>query len=247
MTMKNVPQRIKRTVHRFILVLLIVAGSAQAQLNAGQVQQLDEINTMLKNNPQLIENLYATLLRYEQQQTRFDRVLSENQQYLYFNPDHPSFGADKPALTIVFFTDYSCPWCKKLDPVLRQLSEKYPQIKVVSVLVPLKELAAESNSASFALNVWHTAPDKFTQVESLLVAKPGAHNPMSLVQVAKKTNTLNAVNAQPKSAAQIEENYLLFSELGMRGTPAMLIGDDVIPGYLPLEQLEELIKAKLGS
>ncbi|MCG6407560.1 DsbA family protein [Vibrio fluvialis] len=70
---------------------------------------------------------------------------------------------------------------------------------------------------------------------------------MSLVQVAKKTNTLNAVNAQPKSAAQIEKNYLLFSELGMRGTPAMLIGDDVIPGYLPLEQLEELIKAKLGS
>ncbi|MGT0149410.1 hypothetical protein ACT691_05900 [Vibrio metschnikovii] len=49
-----------------------------------------------------MRNLHSTLRMYEQQANRFEQVLKDNQAYLYNNPDHPSFGAQDPELTLVF-------------------------------------------------------------------------------------------------------------------------------------------------
>ncbi|WP_332419987.1 DsbA family protein [Vibrio metschnikovii] len=236
-------------IYRILLIGLLATFSlsSAAALTVEQTKQLADIEQILQRNPQVIDNLHSTLRMYEQQANRFEQVLKDNQAYLYNNPDHPSFGAQDPELTLVFFTDYSCPWCKKLDPVLHELVKRYPTIKVVSVLVPLKELDSPVNSASYALNLWQMDQQKFTQADKLLVKKPGAHNPQSLLQVAQKTDTSQALNAQEKTQQQLAKNYQLFSELGLNGTPALLIGQQIIPGYLPLDKLEPLIREKLAK
>ena len=236
-------------IYRIVLIGLLATFSlsSAAALTVEQTKQLADIEQILQRNPQVIENLHSTLRMYEQQVNRFELVLKDNQAYLYNNPDHPSFGAQNPELTLVFFTDYSCPWCKKLDPVLHELVKRYPMIKVVSVLVPLKELDSPVNSASYALNLWQMDQEKFTQADQLLVKKPGAHNPQSLLQVVQKTDTSQALNVQEKTQQQLAKNYQLFSELGLNGTPALLIGQQIIPGYLPLDKLAPVIEEALAS
>lgn len=244
-----------KTTHKqraFIWISLLMVSLTTATLHAAALpqeteQKINEINQILRDNPQVVDGLHESLQRYIHQQNQFDAVLQQNNDYIYNNPDQPSYGAKAPKLTIVFFTDYSCPWCKKLTPVLQQLTKKYPEIKVIDILVPLKEINSKQNSATYALNTWQNKPSKFAEVSELLVNKPGSHNPASLLQVAKKTDTREQLEEINKTQQQVTKNYQLFAQLGLQGTPAMLIGDEVIPGYLPIEKLEPIIQAQLAK
>jgi len=43
----------------------------------------------------------------------------------------------------------------------------------------------------------------------------------------------------------LDKNYEYFTRLGLRGTPAIIINDQVIPGYVPFEELEKVIDQEL--
>ncbi len=43
------------------------------------------------------------------------------------------------------------------------------------------------------------------------------------------------------------KNYKTFVALGLRGTPAMFIGDELIPGYVPYDKLEQVIKKNMAE
>ena len=231
-----------------LLMMSLTTTTLQAATLPQETEQkINEIDQLLRDNPQVVDGLHESLQRYVHQQNQFDAVLQQNNDYIYNNPDQPSYGAKDPKLTIAFFTDYSCPWCKKLTPILQQLSEKYPELKIVDILVPLKEINNEQNSATYALNTWQNKVSKFAEVSELLVKKPGSHNPASLLQVAKKTRTREQLEKIDKIQQQVTKNYQLFAQLGLQGTPAMLIGDEVIPGYLPIEKLEPIIQAQLAK
>ncbi|MDD1783317.1 DsbA family protein [Enterovibrio sp. ZSDZ35] len=219
-------------------------------LSNTEQSQLDDIVTMLKGNPELIPNLHQGIKGYITQQTQIDQVLVQNHDYLYNNPKHPQFGAVNPKLTIINFTDYSCPFCKKLDPVLHQAALSYPDVRVVNVLVPLIEMRnplSDKNSAAFAINVWNQDRDKFFDVNETLIKKPSAHDNRSVTNVAKKFNTEASLKSSEETQKIIEKNYQLFNELGLRGTPAMVIGDQIVPGYVPMEELKKLIDNALAS
>ena len=48
--------------------------------------------------------------------------------------------------------------------------------------------------------------------------------------------------ASPEVIAAIEANYALADELGIEGTPAFVIGDQLIPGAIDKARLEQLIR-----
>lgn len=211
-------------------------------------QKMEEIVGMLKENPTIIDGLHDSLSRFINQQENIDKTLKINHDYIYNNPKHSSFGAKNPKLTIVNMTDYSCPWCKKLDPVLYQLVDKYPNdVKVINIYVPLKEMSDKANSSTYALNVWNNDPEKYANIHKILIGKPGAHDDRSIAKIAKKTNTMEHLQEDKISGEMIVKNLALFNDLGMRGTPAIIINDEIFPGFMPLEKLEPLIKEKLAK
>jgi protein-disulfide isomerase len=54
------------------------------------------------------------------------------------DPNSPRIGAKNPKLTLVVFTDYNCPYCKKFDPYLERIVEKYPDVAVVFKFLPFR-------------------------------------------------------------------------------------------------------------
>lgn len=242
---------IKTKVNRRVTLSLMVAlAFAFSPLSFAKTQQqkIDEINQMLQDNPSLIDPLYDNLHAYFTQEKQFQKVLSDNHDYIYNNPDLPWFGASDPKLTIVVLTDFSCPWCKKLDPVVHRIAKEHPEeIKVINILVPLKEMSLTTNSTTFALNVWKGQRDKFDAVNKMLISKPGLHDARSIMTVAKANNVEQYVAEDAVSTQMAQRNYQLFNDLGVRGTPAILIGDQLIPGYIPYEQLSPMIEKILAE
>ena len=238
----------KKTLVALSIVLLGVT-SVHAQDSTTMNQQIEEINNILKENPAIVPDLLANLHSYLENRQQSQQALKTHHNWLYQNDaTHPWMGASNPELTLVVFTDYDCPYCKRLDPHLKKLVKEYPQVKVISVFVPLRqqELSGSPvNSAEFGLNVWHDNPSSYPQVEQLMYRKNGLHDATSLRQIAQRSETTPLLQRNTQVRQAIDKNYRAFTELGLRGTPAILIGEGVIPGYVEYEQLEEIVRSQL--
>lgn len=210
--------------------------------------KIEEITQMLQDHPEVVDTLHQSLSGFIAQQQGISIALQRYQPHIN-SAVHSSFGeAENPQLTIVNVTDYNCPYCKKLDAELEKLVKDYPQVKVINIYVPLKERNSklEYTTASYALNVWRDAPDKFQQVNDLLAANPRLHNERSLKAIADKTGTQSQLVQSNVSDEILERNNQLFLDLGLRGTPAMIINDQIIPGYLPYPELKKALESELN-
>ena len=229
---------------KMTIALAMSALISMPVLAASQQEKIAEIVQMLESNPKVVDGLHESLGMYIKQQQQFTQLLENSDKYIN-DPSHSFMGAENGEMTIINVTDYSCPFCKKLDVELAKLTKDYPQIKVVNLYVPLKEGSDSLNSAAYALNVWQQDREKYQQVHDLLVAKPGAHNAGSLMKIAQKTGTTEYLNMSDEVKTQLENNYAMFTGLGLRGTPALIMNEQVIPGYVPYEQLEKVVKEQL--
>ncbi|MCV5928048.1 thioredoxin domain-containing protein, partial [Escherichia coli] len=50
-----------------------------------------------------------------------------------------------------------------------------------------------------------------------------------------------------ETKALLDKNYQYFTQLGLRGTPALIINDQIIPGYVPFDELEKVIDQELAN
>jgi len=240
---------------KFVISTLIAVTFASTWVSAetlteSQEKQLIEINELLRNNPSVIENLHESLKQYVASQAQFERVKEQSYDWLYNNPNHSITGNPNGKSVVINFTDYNCPYCKKLEVVLAQLAEENSDLKFINIYVPLQQqqvAGIDTNSALYALNVWKQQPKAFTQVHDLLVAKNGRHTKQSLEAIADKTNTVALLKTSDEQQMIIARNYQTFTALGLGGTPGMLIGEQVIPGYMPYDKLKEVIESEFSK
>ncbi|NIF31189.1 thioredoxin domain-containing protein [Enterobacter sp. Cy-643] len=167
------------------------------------------------------------------------------EQALFNDPASPRFGAKKPTLTLVNFTDYNCPYCKQLDPMLEKIVQKYPDVAVIVKPLPFK---GESSvlSARTVLTTWRQHPDQFLALHEKLMQKKGYHDAASIAAAVEKSGA-TPVTPDEKSMETLSTNLQLARIVGVQGTPATIIGDEMIPGAVPWETLEEVVKEKLAA
>ncbi|WP_300002498.1 DsbA family protein [uncultured Cedecea sp.] len=177
-----------------------------------------------------------------EQQQQFEAVI---EQMLFNDPNSPRIGAEKPLLTLVNFTDYNCPYCKQFDPMLEKIVQKYPQVAVVIKPLPFK---GESSvlSARTVLTTWRQHPEQFLALHEKLMQKKGQHDTGSIAAAVEKSRT-TVVIPDEKSAETLKTNLQLARLVGVQGTPATIIGDEMIPGAVSWEILEEVVKEKLAA
>lgn len=121
----------------------------------------------------------------------------------------------KYAVTV--FTDIDCGYCRKFHQGMNEMQER--GIKVRYLFFPRAGL--DSDSYQKAVSVWCSD----NRQEAMTKAKSGQ-------ELAKKTCT-----------NPIAKHLELVESLGLRGTPALLLEDgQILPGYLPPNELEEVLK-----
>ena len=164
---------------------------------------------------------------------------------LFNDPYSPRTGAREPKLTIVSFTDYNCPYCKQFDPMLEKIVRDNPDVQLIIKLLPFKGQSSV-NAAKAALSVWRQQPDTFWPLHQRLMMKKGYHDDASIAAARVKTGTDN-IATDEKTMDSLKMNLILSQVLNIQGTPATIIGDQMVAGAIPFDDLEELVKAQLAS
>ena len=164
---------------------------------------------------------------------------------LFNDPYSPRTGAREPKLTIVSFTDYNCPYCKQFDPMLEKIVRANPDVQLIIKLLPFKGQSSV-NAAKAALSVWRQQPDTLWPLHQRLMMKKGYHDDASIAAARVKTGTDN-ITTDEKTMDSLKMNLILSQVLNIQGTPATIIGDQMVAGAIPFDDLEELVKAQLAS
>ncbi len=241
--------KMKKTILAVLLSTMTLGFGAQAApLTAEQEQQVRELvrDTLIKN-PQILEESIQALQaqQAEKQQAQMKDVLKTEANALYNDPTSPRIGAKDAKLVLVSFTDYNCPYCKRFDPQLEEIVKKYPDVAVVFKPLPFKG-PTSVESTQLVLTLWEKDPKAFQALHQKFMQKQGMLTEENIKQALKATGNEKLV-VNDKSKETIGKNLELAEKLGVQGTPATVIGDEMVSGAIDMQQLESIVKAELAK
>lgn len=238
----------------FISSQISFISSAHAEVTSLSTEQQQDVRAIIKdallNDPDLLKEAIIALQTREQQGANSAKqtALDDNHSAMYETKSDPWKGAENPEITMVYFTDFNCPYCKKIEPSLNKLIEEFPQLKIIVKMVPLQGEGSKM-AVELAQTVWLNEPEKYIKLKDMLMSSPRRLDSASIAKVAKLTDTEHWLGkTDARVAEMVHENVKLMRDLGIGGTPSMIFGDKVIPGLVPYdvlkEQLQEVIEAQ---
>jgi protein-disulfide isomerase len=160
------------------------------------------------------------------------------------DPDIPVAGNAAGDITIVEYFDYQCPYCRKLEPELRQVVHEDGKVKLVwkdwPILGPASLTAARMALASRYQGKFIEAHDALIAVNAKLTdarireALAGAG-----VDVDRLDRDLSAHRAQID--AVLARNNDQAAAFEFRGTPSFIVGKFRVPGALTMPEFAQAI------
>ncbi|NJM31195.1 MAG: DsbA family protein [Rhizobiales bacterium] len=144
---------------------------------------------------------------------------------------------------MVEFFDYNCGWCKKGLPEVVKLIEADKNLRFVLVEFPI--FGEDSDYAARAAMA-AKKQGKYWELHLAMLGHEGKINAAIVDELAAAKGLdmakLKADMADPAIAALIADNQALAQSLAINGTPAFIIDQTVVPGYLPQDGLMAAIQ-----
>ncbi|WP_287978867.1 DsbA family protein [Sphingomonas sp.] len=151
-------------------------------------------------------------------------------------------GNPKGDVTLVEYYDYNCGYCRASLPMIADLIRRDPNLRVVyrelPILGPTSRPAARASLAA-------AQQGKFAAFHDALYAA-GPVSDATIRATAAKTGVSLPPASAPALDGEIARNMETAAKLGMTGTPTWVIGDQMLAGALPVEELEKAIAAARG-
>jgi len=143
-------------------------------------------------------------------------------------------GAAKPDVTLTYFYDYACGYCRQSNPVIEQLIKEDKGLRVVYRELPI--LGPDSVAAA-RVSLAASKVGKFAAYHDALYAA-GRPGPDTITLAARAAGVSAQPGQDPAQEAELQANMGLASQLGATGTPLFVVGNRVINaavGYEPLK------------
>jgi len=148
-------------------------------------------------------------------------------------------GNPKGDVTLVEYFDYNCGYCRASLPMIADLIKRDPKLRVVYRDLPI--LSDESRVAARA-SLLAAQQGKFQAFHDALYAG-GPVSDASIQAAATKAGVSLSGLQSPVITAGIAKNMQTAVKLGMNGTPSWVVGDRILSGALPIEEIEKAIAA----
>jgi protein-disulfide isomerase len=176
-------------------------------------------------------------------------------------PGWYSIGRDDAPVTVVEFSDYQCPYCRKFhSDTFAELKKNYidtGKVRFVSRDFPL-DFHPNAPGAAVAARC-AGQQHKFWEMRELMVANSADLSPASLENYAQQlkldTAAFDSCLKDPKESAAVKKDMADANALGVNGTPSFVIGktakdqiDGVrVVGAVPYVVFENAIKNQLSA
>ncbi len=224
-------------------------ASAQDSFSPGQEAEIQQmIHDYIMDNPEVVlEALRAMEQRHRDEASARQRdALTGMQDRLYNDDRSIAVGPSDPnaaqPVTMVEFFDYQCGYCKRVFPSVMKAIEDDPGLKVIFVELPvLGPISVFAARAALAAK----KQDAYFDFHRAVMNERGGLSEERVMAIAESLGMdrtqLRADMDDPAVKKHIQDNLELAQALGIRGTPAMVIGSELIPGAVELDRLKEII------
>lgn len=163
----------------------------------------------------------------------------------------PSWGPENAPVTLVEFTDFQCPYCKRASRVVEKIKKNYQgRVRFVYKQFPLSihndaDIAAEASLCAHA-------QDQFWPLHDMMFADPHNVDKEGLMEKASQIDDLDTKKFEsclkqdtykPRVQADRKEGI----EVGVRATPTFFINGRIFRGNPTYEELSQAIEDELSS
>jgi protein-disulfide isomerase len=159
-------------------------------------------------------------------------------------------GGPKAPVTIVEFSDYQCPFCKRGEDSVQKVFETYgDKVRIVfrDYPLPFHERARPAAEAANCAN----AQGKFWEYNKKLFANQGALSDDNLKTYAKDlgldTAKFDECYGKKPFSTSIDKDLADGVTAGVNGTPAFFINGRSLSGAQPFEKFKEVIDEELAA
>jgi protein-disulfide isomerase len=205
--------------------------------------------SMCANLPALSKRL-VRLAREERSPDELRAGLEFSQPWLPIDPGSaPSKGKADAPITLVEYSDFQCPYCKKAQPNIKALEEKYgDRLRVVFMNQPLAmhQMARPAAVAALAAD----RQGKFWEYHDALFASQGLDEDR-LVAIAKEIGlNVSKWESDRKSTevdAAIRADVQRAEKWKITSTPTFFVNGYKVKGAQPPEFFERIIEAELAD
>ncbi len=229
--------------------LSLAFGSATVRADAFDEAARDEIREIVKEY--LLENPDVVLEALREMERRTAAAQEEERRKLmaalktqiFDDPMTPVSGNQDGDVTVVEFFDYQCGYCKRMLPAMMKVLETDPNVRIVwkelPILGPVSRYAAEAAMAA-------AKQDKYLEFHTAVMGHRGRLTEDVVLQRAQSVgidiDRLKEDMAAPDIKTHLDGNLALARTLQISGTPAMIIGDKLVPGAISNEQIVSIIE-----
>jgi protein-disulfide isomerase len=219
--------------------------AATAAVDSGTVKKL--IEDYLLSDPTILTRMNDKLAedkRVAARQAMKDELAAHASE-IYQSADNIVLGNPKGDVTLVEMFDYNCTYCRQALPDMAQLLADDPNLKVIlkqfPILTPGSVDAARVGilvSENPKIDYWQFHQKLF----SLRAGEVGADQALQVAEQlgGNRVEMMLDMNGKLPTAA-IQQSYDLAKALNIGGTPTYILGDEMIPGAVPIDQLREKI------
>ena len=203
----------------------------------------DALNKMfeayIRANPEVVREALLALAKREA-----DAALTAALRTLHDDSGDPFIGNPDASIVIYEFSDYNCGYCKRVFTPLQQLLAEDDDVKLVLKEFPILNqasiLAAQAAVAAQAQGV-------FPDFHVAMMTARGAVTMDSIMAAAGEAGAdldrLQADMNSAKVAMIIERTRAAAQQLKISGTPGLVIGTQVIPGAVGIDEMRQIIAA----
>lgn len=250
---------------KYFIVLAIAAGLTgcvgKDSLKKALKENPDILTEAIEENPAKIMEALNNAVRKAQQQQFEDREkgLSQEREDEFKNPKTPviddsrSWGNKNAAITIVEYSDFECPFCKRGYTTLEEVMKKYgDKVRVIFKNLPLDFHPMAMPAAQYFEAIMLQSPEKAKKFHDYVFEKQenlGSQKEKFLEEAAKKSGAdmaqVKKDMGSDKVKKIIEAHMEEAKKYGFNGTPGYLVNGVSIKGAYPAEEFSKIIDRQL--
>jgi protein-disulfide isomerase len=225
----------------------VVAGGpalAQAFTEAQRAEIVAILREALRRDPSILRDAFAAIQAAEERErSEAQRAgIAAQRAALFDNREDAVRGNPRGDVTIVEFFDVRCGFCKRLHEEMTQLLARERNLRVVMKEIPI--LGPQSVFAARAL-LAAQRQGRYAALHDALMRLRGEPTEAAVRAEAQRAgidvDRLFRDMDDPAIQRRLDANLALARALQIEGTPALVIGETLVPGAVPLAQLERLV------
>ena len=222
-------------------------------IDLSQFLTTEELNEKLEDfitsNPQFIIDVLRNY-QITQNQKEQEKINTQSLEKISLlnSQEHPlTYGNLSSKRSIYQFIDYNCGYCLKFHQELNNVLNKDKDIKVIVIQMPI--LGSQSNQFS-KMAIAANLQNKFKLVHDYLYSQQRKSN-MEDILADLFLLKVDIIKLQEDTASEAVLNLLnkhdqLVKDFQFTGTPAIIIGNTIIPGFIEEEKIFEILEKEFS-